>query len=662
MNRKELDWGPGGVVLLLALAWAAPMIVRGASPDKGKWLPVPPEDLALKDNPASAGDHAMILYRELFRDDSKSYENEYVRIKIFDQQGVKYGERRIVYDKGGEEILNFQGRTIHPDGKVIDSNGQTLDSTVLKSSGMRLDAKTVVLPDVEPGSIVEYRFERRWQGRRLRASSPVLQEDMFIREARFSMIASGPLYGVKSNFTWVGVRLPREHAMRAIHGGFELDAKNIAALPDEEFAPPEEQASARVDYFYSLDFGKGHDDFWLESGKYWNTEFEQFGSRSGATKKLASETVGAADTPEEKLRKIYARVQKIRNLSGEAPKTEKEIKAEKLKENQTADDVIEHGYASWFDIDRLFLVMTRAVGIDADPLFVAERTGAAFDEKEHNVQRLNGTVVVAMAGAQAFYLDPGCALCPFGILPWEKAGTGGVRIEKQGGRVIQIPEPRAAEATRERNAVMQIGADGVLEGTVTVNYTGRDALDWRAKLHEEDEQGRKKLLADEVKGWLPEGSIVEVDSIAGGDAGDEPLRVEVKISGAGLGIKAGRRILLPVGLFESRQTSVFPHAQRSNGVYFRFPYQESDHIVIHPSANWEFTGMPEVRHLLSRDFDLDYAATVKDGDLRIERRLGVNGDLYSADEYLGVKGFFDLIQAGDTGQAVMEMRSAGAGN
>jgi Transglutaminase-like superfamily len=275
----------------------------------------------------------------------------------------------------------------------------------------------VALPDVEPGSIVEYRFERHWHRRRLEAASLILQQDLFTREARFSMIAIGELFGVKSNFTWVGVRLPRDHSMHTIHGGFELDAKNIAALPDEEFAPPEEEASSRVDYFYSPDFGKGHEDFWLEAGKYWNTELEKFAGRSAETKRLASETVAASDTPEEKLRKIYARVQKIRNLSGERDKTEKEIQAEKLKENQTADDVIEHGYASWFDVDWVFVVMARAAGLQADPAYVAKRDGAAFSEQEHNVARLNGIVIVAMAGPQTIYLDPGCARCPFGLLP-----------------------------------------------------------------------------------------------------------------------------------------------------------------------------------------------------------------------------------------------------
>ena len=55
---------------------------------KDDWLPVPPEDLALKDNPASPGAHAMILYREAFIDSAGAFETEYYRYQDF------YGSRK----------------------------------------------------------------------------------------------------------------------------------------------------------------------------------------------------------------------------------------------------------------------------------------------------------------------------------------------------------------------------------------------------------------------------------------------------------------------------------------------------------------------------------------------------------------------------------------
>ena len=61
--------------------------LSSGSPAKDDWLPIPPEDLALKDNPLNPGAHAMILYRENSIDAKASSVVEYDRIKIFTEEG-----------------------------------------------------------------------------------------------------------------------------------------------------------------------------------------------------------------------------------------------------------------------------------------------------------------------------------------------------------------------------------------------------------------------------------------------------------------------------------------------------------------------------------------------------------------------------------------------
>lgn len=47
-----------------------------------EWQPVNPADLTLRDNPASPGSDAMILYREEHTDASRATFDEYYRVKI----------------------------------------------------------------------------------------------------------------------------------------------------------------------------------------------------------------------------------------------------------------------------------------------------------------------------------------------------------------------------------------------------------------------------------------------------------------------------------------------------------------------------------------------------------------------------------------------------
>ena len=87
-----------GVVLLPLLAFLAFPHQARATVTVG-WLPVPPEDLALKDNPKQPGADAMILYRENVVDARKATSTgdtveEYVRIKIFHSGRYEIRPRR----------------------------------------------------------------------------------------------------------------------------------------------------------------------------------------------------------------------------------------------------------------------------------------------------------------------------------------------------------------------------------------------------------------------------------------------------------------------------------------------------------------------------------------------------------------------------------------
>ena len=83
--------------------------------------------------------------------------------------------------------------------------------------------------------------------------------------------------------------------------------------------------------------------------------------------------MSADDSPEVKLRKIYARVQKIRNLSMEDAKSDKEQKQEQLKPNNNVEDVLKHNYASGRELNYTFLGLARTAGFSAAAVFVAPR-------------------------------------------------------------------------------------------------------------------------------------------------------------------------------------------------------------------------------------------------------------------------------------------------
>ncbi len=64
-------------------------------------------------------------------------------------------------------------------------------------------------------------------------------------------------------------------------------------------------------------------------------------------------------------------------------------------------------------------------------------------------------VAVTLDGKQ-LYLDPGTALAPFGVLPWNETAVSALRLDKDGGSWIDIPLPEAAESRVERRANLKL--------------------------------------------------------------------------------------------------------------------------------------------------------------------------------------------------------------
>ena len=158
MNRTQRFVSLSACVFLLLSAAAIAPRACSAGDD---WLPISSRDLVLKDNPADPGANAMILYRSSDMNSLESSVREYVRIKIFTQEGTKEANVELPFNTQKVNILDVRARTIHPDGSIVNFDGKIFEKTIIKASGMKYLAKTFTLPDAHPGSIIEYSYRDR---------------------------------------------------------------------------------------------------------------------------------------------------------------------------------------------------------------------------------------------------------------------------------------------------------------------------------------------------------------------------------------------------------------------------------------------------------------------------------------------------------------------
>ena len=141
--------------------------------------------------------------------------------------------------------------------------------------------------------------------------------------------------------------------------------------------------------------------------------------------RAVAQIVSPSDSQEVKLRKIYDRVQQIRNTSYELRKTEQEEKREKETLADNVEDVWRRGYGNTIELTWLFLGLARAAGFEAYGCWVSDRREYFFNPKMMQSAKLNSNVVLVKLNGKDLYLDPGVVFTPFGLLTWSETAAQG---------------------------------------------------------------------------------------------------------------------------------------------------------------------------------------------------------------------------------------------
>lgn len=612
----------------------------------------------------------MILYRESVVDARKaitsgdSVEN-YVQIKIFTQAGVKAGHVEIRYDKSWESIPYVAGRTILPSGKIEDFHGQVLDTTIVNSGGYEQSAKTFTLPDVQPGCIVEYKYDRQAKPQYVHDEEWVLSSSLYTREAHFTYYPYTGYGGLGLTPMYRTYLLPASAKMKKqINGSYTMTVTDIPAVVDEPLMPPKNVLESRVEFYYLKPSDPGPDEskdkYWNHFAKKWDGEMEHFIDKKKELNQELSKIVAANDSPGTKLRKIYARVEQIRNLSLEDYKTKAETKAEDLKPDKNVADVLKRGYAYEHQINLTFIGLARAAGFQATEAYIAPRSSSLFFPARKDVSEIEGDDIVwVKAGAKEYYVDPGSHYYPFGVLPWYESETSGVRVDGHTATVVSTPPPVYTDATIERNANLTVSASGSISGTIQVNFTGLEGAMERESDRKEDPTGRTKDLEKEIKSWLPVGSNFQITKIDNWDNIEQPLQVEGTLKLASYSTTAGRNMIMPLDPFHATQAGDFTEQTRHNAVYFPYPYEEIDAVTVHAPAGYRVDALPK-----QRKFDLGAAfyqivPTEQGNTVEVKRSLAIKGILFPQKAYASFRALFGAVRSNDNARMVLENTQTG---
>jgi hypothetical protein len=644
------------LLLLLSLLIAANAFCRNDAASAEFRNPTPAEK-AMTSVDFAPGAAAVILNWHQVVNDRDAFRTDYFRIKILTAEGKKYGDVEVPHIALLSDVNHIKARTMRPDGTIAAFDGKTFDKVVVKVGGVRLIAKTFTLPDVQVGSIIEYRYDVSNRGYTIYDSQFSPQRDLPIVHEEISL-EPYVFPGYSTFFSFRGLPAGKKPEL---HGSkYELTLENIPPFEEEPFAPPSATIKPQLQFWYTAGETKP-DVFWTKEAHEWADAIEPFVGDGRAVKDATIAAMGTAATPEEKLRKLYARVQEIRNLSFEPEKTDAET--QKLKDNNSAQDVLRNGYGYGSQIDRLFVSMARAAGFDAHALRLCERDEEILARNVPIGRQLDGELAVVVIDGKQRFFDPGTPYVPFEMLPWQKTSTAGLLIARKQEKAVWVDTPwlHNDSATMKRVANLQL-EDGLIRGTVLITYTGQEALQQRVAMRNDDDAAAKKSIEKTLKSWFADGATVNVTEVRNLRAAESPLIIAATVELPSAASLVGSRAMVPLAIFAATHKNPFSSEQRKTAIYFHYAYRVDDQVTLKIPAGYAVETLPA-----SADVNvgaLHYTATVGKtaDDIRLVRNVTVDAELVDRGKYSVIRDFFSKAAAADQSQVVLRKAAATAGS
>jgi Domain of Unknown Function with PDB structure (DUF3857)/Transglutaminase-like superfamily len=648
------------ISLLIGFLTLLPLAVRPALASD-KWTTPTPEELAMTSLPQVPGAPAVLLFREEISDDNLSMHSTYVRLKVLTEKGKEYADVELPYIEQ-TNITDIAGRTIQPDGTIVPFTGKPYTKTLFKGQGSNVQAKVFTLPSVNVGSIIEYRYAWRYADRVLYAPTWYLQTDLFLRKGHFvwhpydtkggAHYVIGADGKVASVIAWAQ-NLPEGAKVIAKTIGnqptfYELDVHDIMPLIDEEHSPPMASISERVAFYYSG--STSSEEYWRDAGKSWSKHANSFIGPGNGVKAEVARITTASDTPEAKLKKIYAAVMELDNTDFTRQKDRKEIKYPK-----NTDDVLAQKSGSGDDMTMLFVAMARAAGLKADMAVVAPRSKRFFWPALLNFNQLEDSLAIVELNGKPHFFDPGERYCPFGLWSWSDSLAEGMQQSDNGAIRVVTPELPYTASQIKRIGDLSMAPDGTVNGVLTFSFTGLPALRWRQLFLTTDLDETQRQLKKNVEETLPKGSTITLLSLKGMEAYEDPLIATYRISGP-LGTATGKRIIVPAQFFQVDATTRFSAPTRDIPVDLHYGSRVADavRITLPPTMHWEAEPKGEA-FALKQSAQYHSSYELKENALTFRRVIDLNDIFYKVENYPALHEFFGKVASSDNTQALITL-------
>ncbi|MDX2250150.1 MAG: DUF3857 domain-containing protein [Bacteroidia bacterium] len=564
------------------------------------------------------------------------------RIKIFSEAGLKWADVEIMfYQEGGiyERVYDIEAITYNLEG------GQ-LSQIPLKSSNFYdekineyWNVKKFALPDVKPGSIIEYRYKissqykfnlRDWE---FQWRIPVIYSEYEVKMIPFfeySWLLQGATK-FDSQTSTPDRGLPRQYGPTNFNDMIhKYIMKEVPAFNDEEYI------SSINDYIIKIDF-----------------QLAQVHTLSGATVNvmttwpdMINDLVKQNEFGKyiEKSEKLLEKLMPLDHLATLSPEEKFDQVVQYVKGNynwdkvngkyasQSPNDFIKTKIGNSADLNLFLIGLLRAAGIEAQPVLISTRDHGKVLYDYAFTHFFNYVIVVANVDGKMILTDATEVLCPNNRIPLRCINDKGLLIEK--GSISWVDLSIKFISSSDTKIAFDFTPSG-LKAAVKTRFTEYDAWTHRRSYGEDTKKIREEL---EKRGYEAEESSILVTHAR--DI-EHPYSLDYVLTGKPEIIN--EKIYLTPFLHEVLSENPLTQATRRYPVDMVYPTRKAWHSTIQIPEGYKIDFLPPNLSLKTDLYELEYTVVSSGSTVSILFVYYFKKAVYAPGEYAKIKYFFGEI-------------------
>ena len=562
-------------------------------------------------------------------------------IRINKERGRKFAEVQIPYNEAFQKVRIDFAHTITREGKRIKVKKNGIHTitpasltpyTALYSS---LKVKTISMPAVELGSILEYQY-RIFQKKSLMRNH---FWDGFYFQSEEPFIVSKYVLVLPPKITFK--KLEKEIAPPEVieKGGRRIyiwEKRDIPGLIPEPAMPP------LIEVVPLLSVSSVKD--WEEvSSWYYDLAKNQIRADE-AIRKEVRRLIKGKKTSREKIRAIY------NYCSAEIRYVGLEMGVNGYQPHE-ATKVFHLKYGDCKDKATLLVTMLRVAGIES--YLVLINSAHQIDTSLPSPGQFNHCIAAVSLENNYIFLDTTAEVCSFGDLPTGDQNRDVLIIRKKGAELAKTPLYRPEDNLCQREIEVDLKENGAIFARVKVVTRGLFNLAYRASFRYLKPVERRRRLAEDLNRMCPGANLKEF-KISDLINLDQPVEESYSFFAENYAIKIGNKFLIKPALIEAmRSTALIAAEKRSYPILFQRRWEKIENVSINLPAGWEVETLP--KNLSLRYPFGEFDVTYKDAGKKItyRRRFCITQPKISIVDYLEFKKFYKTIAYQDRKEIIL---------